>query len=260
MRIAITGSTSSIGNHLVNRLNLAGHHVIPLGGRSSDLWRIGMKFPEFLQADALVHLAHDRTLTLKENVSATALLVSSFHGEKIFLSSLSAHTNAQSIYGKSKYESEKLFLSHGGKVIRAGLVFGPNVGGMYSTLEKITRSFPLVPVPYSGTPRIYMTHIDDLCDEITELISRNERGVVLGAYSWPTTLSNLIREMRKKTPAHSSVFLVPIPRIILEIIRKGLSPLKMHITLIDSLGSLSTQINSKEFSSLVPPSKDFRKF
>jgi nucleoside-diphosphate-sugar epimerase len=260
MRIAITGSTSSIGNHLVNRLTLAGYDVIPLGGRSSDLWKLGMKFPEFLEADFLLHLAHDRTLTLKENVNATDLLVSSFQGGKIFLSSLSAHTSAKSIYGKSKYESEKLFLAHGGKVIRAGLVFGPNVGGMYLTLKKMTRAFPIIPVPYSGAPRLYMTHIDDLCDELIDLISRAERGVVLGAHCWPITLSDFIRRVRKQTSTHSFIVLVPIPRSILEIIRKILSPLKLRISLLDSLASLSTQINSEEFSNLVPPSKDFRIF
>lgn len=260
MRIAITGSTSSIGNHLVTRLNLAGHDVIPLGGRSSDLWKIGMKFPDFLQADVLVHLAHDRTLSLKENIYATDLLVSSFRGEKIFLSSLSAHTSAKSTYGKSKFESEKLFLAHGGKVIRAGLVFGPNITGMYLTLKKISRAFPIIPVPYSGTPRMYMTHIDDLCEEITDLISRDERGIVLGAHCWPITLSNLLRRIRKHTASHSSIILVPIPRIFLEIIRNCLSPFKKRITILDSLGSLSAQINSEEFSRLVPSSKEFREF
>ena len=260
MKIAITGSTSSIGQYLLCQLTIAGHEVIPLGGRGSQLWKIGMKFPEFLEADLLIHLAHDRTLPLKENVKATELLISSFEGEKIFLSSLSAHSKAKSVYGKSKYEIEKLFLNYGGKVVRAGLVYGPNIGGMYSTLRTISERLPIIPVPYSGTPRMYTTHIDDLCEEIMDLMFRDEKGIVLGAHYWPISLSNFIRIIRTQMPLQSNVILLPIPRIFLEITRAILSPLKLRLSLIDSLGSLSTQISSEEFSGLVPSPKDFRIF
>ena len=260
MRIAVSGSTSSIGTHLVHGLIDAGHEVIPLGGQSSQLWKIGMKFPDFLEVDVLMHLAHDRSLTLRENVQAMEVLTSSFQGEIIFLSSMSAHSGARSVYGKSKYELERLFLKHGGKVLRAGLVYGSNIGGMYAILSKISKLSPVIPMPYSGTPKMYTTQIDDLCDELIDLISRPEKGIVFGAHSWPITLNNLLRSIRKQTSPQSSLILIPIPRIVLEIIRRSLSPFKLRLSLIDSLASLSTQISSSEISSLVPPIKDFRIF
>ena len=260
MKIAVTGSTSSIGTHLINRLAREGYDIVPLGGRSSNLWRIGMKFPEFLDVDVLIHPAHDRTLTLNQNIDATNLLISSFQGQKIFLSSLSAHLGTKSIYGKSKYESERLFLSHGGKVIRAGLVFGPNISGIFLTLKKMANVLPILPLPYSGTSRMYMTHIDDLCEELTEMISREEKGIVLGAHFWPVTLKDLVRRIRKQSSSPSFQIIVPIPRLILEILRRCLSPLKLRVPLIDSLSSLSVQINSEEFSSMVPASNNFRMF
>jgi hypothetical protein len=68
MKFAITGSTSAIGCKLVQELRLGGFEVIPFGGRSSEIWRIGSLFPSKVNADVLVHLAHDRNLTFDKNL------------------------------------------------------------------------------------------------------------------------------------------------------------------------------------------------
>ena len=109
MKIAITGSTSTIGCKLVQELRLRGFDVIPFGGRSSEIWRIGSLFPGGVKADVLIHLAHDRKLTFKKNIEATKNLCGSFSGKIIFLSSLSAHSRAISNYGRSKYFMEGSF-------------------------------------------------------------------------------------------------------------------------------------------------------
>jgi hypothetical protein len=62
MKIAISGSTSTIGCKLAQELRLRGFDVIPFGGRSSEIWRIGSLFPSEVKADVLVHLAHDLSL------------------------------------------------------------------------------------------------------------------------------------------------------------------------------------------------------
>lgn len=109
MKIAITGSTSEIGKLLTERLNAIGHLAVALGGRDSTLWSLGERFPQDIDVDVLIHLAHDRSYSISDNISAAKELCASFKGKKIFLSSFSAHSNSQSRYGKSKYEIEKNF-------------------------------------------------------------------------------------------------------------------------------------------------------
>ena len=137
MRIAITGSTSGIGMHLSKKLNETGHTTFPLGGSKSKLWQLGDKFPQELEADLLIHLAHDRTLSLDKNIAAAKSLCTSFGGNKLFLSSFSAHSKSRSIYGKSKYEIEKVFAETNGCSLRAGVVYGANIGGIFAQLTTL---------------------------------------------------------------------------------------------------------------------------
>lgn len=84
MKVIVTGSNSVIGQHLCKKLSGLGVDVLMLGGRTSDLWKLGEILPSHIKADVLIHLAHDRASSLSENVKNGYLLCNSFVGKRFF--------------------------------------------------------------------------------------------------------------------------------------------------------------------------------
>ena len=80
----------------------------------------------------------------------------------VFISSLSAFSGCRSLYGKAKLEIEGLALSIGAYVIRPGLVYGDNPGGMFGRLVRQVRSARFVPVIWGGRQVQYLLHEEDL--------------------------------------------------------------------------------------------------
>lgn len=258
MKIAVTGSTSLIGARLIQKLEIDGYQVIPLGGKSSNLWRLGEEFPNNVDADVLVHLAHNRSFTLEQNVKSAEVLCKSFQGVKIFLSSLSAHSNSKSKYGKSKLAIERVFSDSGGVALRAGIVYGGEASGILEKVEGLVRRFPVSPVPYSGLPLLFTTHLDDLLDEIVSLFTAELRVVVFAAHEKPTTLLELSRKIARKHNLER--LFVPLPCQPLDYFLRLLPRLLPNFSLADSLLSLSSQPSPRELSQLKVPKTAFRNF
>lgn len=258
MIIAINGSTSAIGKQLKQRLESAGFSVIPLGGRNSDIWRLGEIFPAQIHADVLVHLAHDRELSLDENKYAFDVLVQSFKGYQILLSTLSSHSKTKSIYGQSKRYAEQLILGNDGGCIRAGIVFGPNSEGFFKMIQGIVSQVPVIPLPYSGHSRLFFTHIDDLCSEILDLIQNQKKGLIFGANYWPLTLKAMLRKIAIANGRKT--FFIGINSIVTRILLRLTMLLRIKASLIDSLKSLDCEITNSEIRSLIVPKTKFRAF
>ena len=258
MRIAITGGTSGIGLRLIEKLNESGYETITLGRRGSRIWQLGDVFPQNLEVDVLIHLAHDRKLSIAENVAAARLLCDSFTGEKIFLSSLSAHRNSRSKYGKSKYEIEKIFTESKGSSLRAGIVYGSKVGGIFTQLETLLGKSRIMLVPYRGIPTLLTTHIDDLISEIISMLSRTSSDTVFAANSYPISLNELLRQISSNTGPKQ--YFVALPRQPLNVLLGLLVHLAPNFPMADSLLSLSSTVDYEELSSLQLPQTEFRAF
>ena len=258
MNVAITGSTSVIGIRLIQELTKSGYQVTPLGGSLSCLWKLGERFPKGVSADALIHLAHDRSMTLEENIRAAKELCESFPGIKIFLSSFSAHSNTKSNYGQSKFAIEQIFADSGGVSLRAGLVYGYEVSGMYARLEALIKSFPVTPVPYFGASLLFTSHIDDLINEIILSLNTDLGAPVFAAHNKPISLLELSRQIANKEGLKR--VLVPLPRQPIELLLKTALLLIPKLSLIDSLTSLSSQATNKDLSQLKIPTTVFREF
>jgi nucleoside-diphosphate-sugar epimerase len=260
MKIAITGSTSGIGVYLNNRLQEMGFSTILLGGKTSEVWKLGQIVPKSIEADVLIHLAHDRSQSQDENVSAIEKICKTFSGRKINISSLSAHSNAISNYGKSKFYGEKIFTNFNGISLRCGVIYGANYyGGIYSQIEMLIRRIPFaIPVPYNGLSSMFTTHIDDLVNEIVDSLYSKRSGVIFSASPYPVSLYGLINQVLMKS-AHRRI-LVSIPREPLNSIGKILIRIKPRLKMIDSLMSLSSEISKEELSSLLIPNTMFRDF
>jgi nucleoside-diphosphate-sugar epimerase len=260
MKVIVTGSTSTIGFHITKLLNESGFEVIPIGGSDSKIWKLGESFPLSFKADALIHLAHDRKMNLEENIKAVDSLVNSFTGYKLMLSSLSAHSQSKSIYGQSKFLAEKLFVDSNGVCLRAGIVFGSQIGGIYATLNNLVEKLPIIPVPFSGEPRLFMSDINDLCDEIRQTLIQRPQGIVFAANPWPISLRSVVTEIQTKNLKNSSKRKFFISKLLTWVGLKTGELIVPGNRFIDSLKSLEVEVTSNELSKLIPSLIKFRKY
>ena len=258
MRIAITGSTSGIGIRLTERLIEMGHTTVTLGGSKSKLWQLGEEFPQDLEMDALIHLAHDRSLSLNENIAAARILCTSFDGNKIFLSSFSAHSESCSIYGKSKYEIEKIFAETNGRSLRAGIVYGEDIGGIFALLDTLVQKSLIIAVPYRGLPTLFTTHIDDLIAEIISMLFRTGSDTVFAAHPYPISLNELLKQISMNK--RSKQYFLYLPRQPLDVALRLLTRVYPNFPIVDSLLSLSSEVSYEELSRLQLSELQFRAF
>jgi nucleoside-diphosphate-sugar epimerase len=258
MRVAVTGSTSVIGQRLITKLSEAGHTPLPFGGSESNIWQIGQKCPIDINFDALVHLAHDRSLSVKENIDAATVLCDSFQGPKIFLSSFSAHSKSVSKYGQSKYAMESIFNTSNGSCLRAGVVYGDKVGGIFTQIELLIRVLPIIPLPYRGSSLLFTTNIEDLIAEIMTKLDYPQGVTTFAAYSMPISLNSLCFQIQKSLGLRK--WTINIWRPPLDILLKFLVWLLPNFPMADSLLSLSREANYEEISKLKIPNSNFREF
>jgi nucleoside-diphosphate-sugar epimerase len=258
VKILVTGSTSKIGIKLIEKLQKSGYEILHFEGKASHVWKLGERIPNQAEADVLIHLAHDRKFSIKENIFANQEICSSFAGPKIFLSSLSAHKLSISKYGISKFECENIFLNSNSSVLRAGVVYGSDVGGIFETLNKMVKLFPIIPLPYKGINLLYTSHIDDLINEIIQLIAYPQNKVTLATNMYPISFYNLVEKISELN--NLSRILVPIHGQPIEFFLQNSAKIFPSIAFIDSLLSLSKSVPYSELSILRQPLTPFREF
>jgi nucleoside-diphosphate-sugar epimerase len=126
--------------------------------------------------DVLIHCAYDLRVTKEAdiwriNVEGTGSLLELARrtgvSRTIVVSSMSAYTGTAQLYGRSKLDIEALAGAAGAVVVRPGLVYGPDAGGMAGTLASLS-GLPLVPV-VAGRSHQYTVHQDDLATAILAL-------------------------------------------------------------------------------------------
>jgi predicted dehydrogenase/nucleoside-diphosphate-sugar epimerase len=183
----ITGATGFIGSRLatlalarcysvrsLTRSNWAGAPDVPASQRHFGSLPESIPAEALHGADVVVHCAAstdnaERT-AYAVNVEGTVRLsrlarragVRTF----IFLSSQSAHPDARSAYGRSKYAAERALLDVDGLyvvILRPGLVAGPGSRGLFRRLVRTVESLPVVPLPGGGRQIVQPIHVDELC-------------------------------------------------------------------------------------------------
>jgi nucleoside-diphosphate-sugar epimerase len=187
--IGVTGSGGYVGSCIVRHLRAAGSQVIEfhsspvIGNDRARKFRLQEQpVPsEFAGVDVLVHCAYDfGVLGWEEiqsvNVEGTRRLfeAASLGGVRRFvlISSISAFEGCKSLYGRGKLEAEAIAAKLGAVIIRPGLVFGPNSGGMMLALDRLA-TFPIaVPMVGSGEAIQYLAHESDLARLVSAVIER----------------------------------------------------------------------------------------
>lgn len=191
--IIITGANGFIGESLVNYFFSKGWlvkalvHSMPiskLSGVEYILYNLEEKPNEkiFESVDYLVHAAFLKFEKNKNsdsiNIEGTKTLIDLCRKNNIkplFLSSFSAHKDAESHYGKTKLESEKLFDLSKDVILKPGFVIGKKgLSGELINRIKNSKFFPLVG---GGAQLIQTLHIDDLCLCIEKVFIENMVGL-----------------------------------------------------------------------------------
>ncbi len=213
----ITGASGYIGSRLVTRARDAGFRVVAAvrdparASVPSDVrvrqFDLGQPFDAALVdgVNVIVHLAaiiHEDSQPAEVsedlNVSGTRRLLECARERAVsrfvFVSSQSAAQSSPTKYGRSKWQIEQLLTCEGEIVVQPGMVTGGAPGGVYGTLLKLCRRFPIVPV-VNGSAPVYPVHIDDLCDGILKIAGSDwpSRGVVRVAARAPMAFTAYLR-------------------------------------------------------------------
>jgi nucleoside-diphosphate-sugar epimerase len=196
----LTGANGFVGGRLKVYLRQQGHRVgewtrRPVSPTSAG-FRLGqpVKPEQFAGVASLVHCAYDFSARdwneiVAVNVRGTEQLLRAARAagvaRLVFISSLSAFEGCRSLYGRAKLEIEQIALHLGALVIRPGLVYGDQSGGVFGGLVKQVKNARIVPLLGGGHQPQFLVHADDL----GELIVRFLNGHIAAATT-PITLAH----------------------------------------------------------------------
>ena len=125
----------------------------------------------------------------------------------VFVSSMSAHADAISLYGRTKLEVEALLDPARDLAVRPGHILGE--GGVFWRTAQSIAAFPFIPLFSKGDQPIQTIHLDDVCEGIRRAIEQDCTGTLLLAEPDPVALREFysaIAQALGKTPRF-----LPIP-------------------------------------------------
>lgn len=226
MKIGITGSSGFIGSELTKHFLASGHEVLLMQRTQPgdipehasfflfDLENCELPQPEMV--DVIIHCAFvpyspKQRNAYGVNVDATIKLQAFCrqHGKQfVFLSTMSAHSEAVSVYGKHKFELEHLLGGEKESVLKLGLVIGSS-GGLFKRISEVVNSSKFIPMVGGGTQPIQTVYIQDLCKVVSKVLESR----LNGNFTIGTPRVYIMKEFYQavaKTNANNPVFvLVP---------------------------------------------------
>ena len=170
----------------------------------------------FKGADYLVHTAYVKfnpknQNALKVNVTAAKRLLKVADAnklkKKLFMSTMSAHKEAESVYGKQKLQIEKLFSDRKSVVIRSGLILGN--GGIVKDMADFMKSKHAVPLVGGGKQPLQVIGNYDLCRVVEILLVGKLSGLFTVATPTVYTYKEFYKALAKQI--NTPVVFVPLP-------------------------------------------------
>lgn len=226
LRIGITGARGFIGRHLVAHFAERGHEAHayqrsqsapPLPGVISHRFEMpGTIEPrEFDGLDVLIHGALVEYGPARRDADAVNLqsldrLIEIARARSIrlvFLSSLSAHPEARSHYGRNKLALEARLDPSRDAILRLGLVLGE--GGLFGSMVDLIRNSRVIPLPDGGRQPIQTLWMGDLLAVVERVVTQG----VVGRYEVATPEVYTMRELYRTVMRELGVSrpLVPVP-------------------------------------------------
>jgi nucleoside-diphosphate-sugar epimerase len=267
---AITGTNGFVGSVLSKNLQEHGHQVIALQRR--DGFVLGQKIPSELlrDVDVLVHVAWDLKLTAWEDMERTNVRgsVDLFQqaialGVKkiVFVSSMSAFEGCRSWYGRAKLAVENFCAQNNIVIIRPGLVWNENAGGMVGKLENLIKLSPVLPYIAGAKSPLNLVHVDDLTALIEGVASGEYRGnlPIIAAHEKGLFIRDILKVLAFRKARKLVLFPMPWPWVWVGL--KILEVLKLKIGLgTDNLMGLVYQNPNPDFVTLQNLKSKFRAF
>ena len=262
---AITGSNGYVGGCLKNYFAGRGWEILeltrqPKPNSRAIKFQLGEEIPPsaFENIGALVHCAYDfQPLRWDEivavNVEGSRKIWGAACAAKIpkiiFISSISAFDGCRSLYGKAKLEIEKIALANGALVIRPGLVYGNDSGGMFGKLSAQVRK-SIVFMIGDGSQIQFLIHNEDLCAFIERFASGEiiiSPQILTAANEQPWTFKKLLLEIARALNKNHRFFPLPWRLVWAGLKTAELCGLRLNFR-SDSLLSLMNQNPSPDFS------------
>lgn len=232
--IAITGAAGFLGAELVRHFIKKKWKVVALvrdpqtkkdhGGVEYRYYDLEKPVPKSTLAnvDYLVHAAYIKSGAgnsdaLDGNISGAKRIIAAAKvaniNKCIFISTMSAHEDAISIYGKQKLEVENLFLkTDNSTVLKCGLIIGN--GGIVKEMASFMKSKHTVPLVGGGNQPLQIVSVYDLVSVIESVITQSISGKFVIAtpriYSYRQFYAALAKELGIR------VAYIPVPYGMLE--------------------------------------------
>ena len=227
---AVTGASGYVGSILVRELSKHMPVVRLVRKPASDL-DIGWTFQTSndvavtLQSrgvKTLVHAAWDMRATTFDDLhktcvdgSRTLFDAATRAGVEriVFISTISAFEGCRSAYGKTKLEVEKMLTGKPGAVLRPGLVFGSDSGGVFGGIRKQVHGSRFLPMIGSGETPQYLLDENTLAQTVVSAVAgqfdhlRGRPITLAGLKPWP--FRDLVQNIARSEGR--DVKLVPVP-------------------------------------------------
>lgn len=263
---AITGSNGYVGSCVKKFFATRGWEIFeltrrPKAGSRAFQYQLGDDLsPELLSGvAAFIHCAYDfGPLNWDEivavNVEGSRKLLEAARAagipKVVFISSISAFDGCHSLYGKAKLEIEKVAIANGALVLRPGLVYGGESGGMFGKLAQKLRKSAVVPLVGGGSQIQYLVHNEDLCGFIEKYTAGSIEvppQILTTANEQPWRFKQLILEIARAQGREPKLIPLPWRAIWLALKSAELCGFKLNFR-SDSLVSLVYQNPSPDFS------------
>jgi NADH dehydrogenase len=136
------------------------------------------------------------------------------HGARVvFLSTLSAHEDAASHYGRSKLELERMFEPSRDCILRLGLVLGR--GGLFTSITELLKTGRVVPLPGGGKQPLQILYMDDFLKIVANVVEQH----ITGRFEVAAPTVYTMRELYESVIRNLGVkpMLLPVPLWIVEL-------------------------------------------
>ncbi len=224
--IAVTGANGYVGGRILSHLRARGFDAIALVRRPDpgDARERRYALSEPLGGSVLngvetvIHAAYDASRQGEDiraiNVCGSLPLLDGLAergGRALLISSLSAFRGARSRYGRAKAELESAVLERGGVVLRPGLVFGVDGGGMFGTMVRALSRGAVAPMVGDGSQRLFVTHDEHLSELVATIVGGEPEAerLLFAAHEAPTTLRAIAEQIA--TAGGRRLTVIPLP-------------------------------------------------